>query len=636
MCGIAGVFYFADEDRGVEVERTVAALLDRTRHRGPDDRGEMTAPAFGMGTTRLAIIDLARGHQPMTAGGERYAICFNGEIYNYRRLRAALIQEGAGFATESDTEVVLQGYLKWGAKVLDRLEGMFAFAIYDRQRHELFLARDRLGKKPLYYYKDADKLIFCSEVQAIAATDGLRLSVDVQSYWDFLTYRYVPGTATAYAGVSKLARGNFCRISRAGMATEKYWEIPGGADTPAPAPGEATRRFGALFASAVEKRLVADVPVGVVLSGGIDSCAVLMEASKHKPTDSYHVFFRSDDEDFNELKYAERMARHANSTLHVVEATEQAFLDGLHDLSAVTDEPIADLASVPFKMVCDLAAKDLKVVLSGEGADEVLAGYGYHHLMRRMARLAVLSRLPGPALRALRAVIEAVCGRRLRIFDEVSIPAAEYGRYLNHNITFQMEQGAKRGFSAGDRGFADSARVIADAYDAVKAEDPLNQMLHVISGDWLTEDVLMKSDKVSMSASLEARCPFLDHALVEYLFRLPGNRKVGAFNGRLESKVLLRRYLDGKVPADILSRRKLGFPVPAYSIRSDRELDFMHDILGAADCFYPRILDRVAVLGLLAGARAARSVAQTATKHFLWSVAVFEIWFRRNGKYATA
>ncbi|MGH6660165.1 MAG: asparagine synthase (glutamine-hydrolyzing), partial [Rhodospirillales bacterium] len=445
MCGIAGIFFFADGDRGGEVKKTVAALLDRIRHRGPDDRGEMLSPRFGMGTTRLAIIDLTRGHQPMSAAGGRYSICFNGEIYNYRRLRAALIGDGARFETESDTEVILQGYLRWGPKVLARLEGMFAVAIYDAERHELFLARDRLGKKPLYYYKDADKLIFCSEVQAMARLDGLRLSICPQSYWDFLTYRYVPGTATAYERVSKLESGHFCRLERSGMAVERYWRIPAhsGSANPAPPAGDPARRFGELFAAAVEKRLVADVPVGMVLSGGIDSCAVLREASKHKSTDSYHVFFRSDDKDFNELRFAERMAKHAGSTLHVVEATEQAFFDQLHDIAAITDEPLADLASVPLKMVCDLAAKDLKVVLSGEGADEVLAGYGYHDLSRRIERLKLLRRFPKPLRNVVRKIMESACGRPLRIFDEVDVPLADYGRRLNHNITFQMDQGGK-------------------------------------------------------------------------------------------------------------------------------------------------------------------------------------------------
>jgi len=433
MCGIAGIFFFAGGDRLGEVKETVAPLLGRIAHRGPDDSGEIISPAFGMGTTRLAIIDLSGGHQPMTAGGGRYSICFNGEIYNFRRIRSALVEAGCAFRTESDTEVILQGYLTWGSEVLDRLEGMFAIAIYDAERHELFLARDRLGKKPLYYYRDADRLIFCSEVRAMAGLDGLGLRVDAQSYWDFLTYRYIPGTATAFERVFKIERGHFYRVSAAGMEATRYWRIPMAADEPAvpPSSGDLTRRFGDLFAAAVEKRLVADVPVGVALSGGIDSCAVLMEASKHAAIDSYHVHFPSDDEDFNELKYAELMAKRANSTLHVVEATEQAFFDQLHDMAAITDEPLADLASVPFKMVCELAAKDLKVVLSGEGADEVLAGYGVHYLSRRIDRLGRLRNLPRPALGLLRKIMETACGRPLKIFDEVEVPLAAYGRHLN-------------------------------------------------------------------------------------------------------------------------------------------------------------------------------------------------------------
>ena len=629
MCGIAGIFFFTGGDRRAEVNKSVVSLLGNIAHRGPDDCGEMIAAAFGMGTTRLSVIDLPGGHQPMTAGGGRYSICFNGEIYNYRQIRSELAKEGCAFKTESDTEVILNGYLKWGEKVLDRLEGMFAFAIYDAERHDLFLARDRLGQKPLYYYRDADKLIFCSEVRALAGLDGIRLNINAQSYWDFLTYRYIPGTATAFERVFKVEPGHFYKVTASGMEATRYWRIPKQAgETQAPPSNDPQQHFGDLFATAVEKRMVADVPVGVVLSGGIDSCAVLMEASKHAAVDSYHVHFPGTDEDFNELKYAELMAKQAGSALHVVEATEQGFFDQLHDLAAITDEPLADLAALPFKMVCDLAAQDLKVVLSGEGADEVLAGYGYQHLSRRLDRLGLLQKLPRPALGVLRKIIETACRRPLKIFDEVDMPLARYGKHLNHNITFQMDQGGKLGLMAGDHRFEDSARFLDSAYDGVASEDPLNQILHVISGDWLVEDVLMKSDKVSMSASLEARCPFLDHDLVEFLFRLPGRVKVGPFNGQCESKVLLRRYLDGKVPGEILSRRKLGFPVPAYSLRADRELDFMHDTLSADDCFYPQFLNRDAIMGLLAGIKEARSSVQSSIKHFLWSVAVYEIWFR--------
>jgi len=635
MCGIAGIYFFAggSERRG-EVQKTVASLLGGIAHRGPDDRGEITTPAFGMGTARLSIIDLASGHQPMTAGGGRYSISFNGEIYNYLQLRADLIEQGISFDTHSDTEVILNGYLKWGPSVLDRLEGMFAIAIYDAERHELFLTRDRLGQKPLYCYRDDEKIIFCSEVQAMAALDSLQLTVNAQSYWDFLTYRYIPGTATAFERVTKIEPGHFYKVIGTTMEATRYWRIPKAADdTSAPLQGDPAQRFGALFADAVEKRLVADVPVGVVLSGGIDSCAVLMEASKNKSINSYHVHFPGSDEDFNELKYAKLMAKQTGSTLHVVEATEQAFFDQLHDIAAITDEPLADLASVPFKMVCDLAAKDLKVVLSGEGADEVLAGYGYNHIYKRLDRLKMLKKIPGPLRGALKAVMETAYGRPLKIFDEVGVPLDEYGNRLNHNITFQMDQGGKRDLLAGDLHFEDSARYLDAAYADVAAEDPINQILHVISGDWLVEDVLMKSDKVSMSASLEARCPFLDHNLVEFLFRLPGNAKVGNFNGQFQSKVLLRRYLDGKIPSEILSRNKLGFPVPAYSINSDPELDFMHDILGAADCFYPQILGRDAVMGLLGGMKQARSSVQTSIKHFLWSIAVYEIWINNSRQY---
>jgi asparagine synthase (glutamine-hydrolysing) len=630
MCGIAGIFQFCDNTDHVSLSKNVKHLLNSIKHRGPDNQGISDQGQCVLGMVRLSIIDIPTGHQPMFSPDNRYSIVFNGEVYNYREIRDGLQKESVTFETNSDTEVILKGYVKYGVKILDLLDGMFAFAIYDSLNEELFIARDRLGKKPLYYYKDSEKLIFCSEVHAISKYIGLDLSLNKQSYWDYLTYRYIPGVDTSYSQIKKFERGEYSLISTSGVTKNSYWSIPRESSS------EPIReikvdsiadRFGTLFSQSVTKRLVSDVPVGVMLSGGIDSCAVLYEVSKHQPIDSYHVFFDTTDNDYNELKYAKQMAQFSGSPLHVVEATRQDFYDQLLDISKITDEPLSDLASIPFKMVCDLAAKNVKVALSGEGSDEILAGYGINSIQRRLQLLSVLNRVPESIRRWVRVIVEKREGRKIALFDEVGKSIEQWGKNSNYNITYQISHNEKAEFLHADteHEFFDSSRFLHELYDSVEDEDVINQLLHIVSSDWLEQDVLMKSDKVSMSSSLELRCPFLDHHLVEYLFKVPGNFKVGNLNGQHQSKLLLKKYLYGKIPDNLVFRKKLGFPVPSYDLKAQKDVEFMYDILNSDDCYYLQIFQKNKVMKLLDSLKYNFSESGS-LKHFLWSMVVYELW----------
>ena len=297
------------------------------------------------------------------------------------------------------------------------------------------------------------------------------------------------------------------------------------------------------------------------------------------------------------------------------------------DISKITDEPLSDLASIPFKMVCDLAAKNVKVALSGEGSDEILAGYGINSIQRRLQLLSVLNRVPESIRRWVRVIVEKREGRKIALFDEVGKSVEQWGKNSNYNITYQISHNEKAEFLHVDteHEFFDSSRFLHELYDSVEDEDVINQLLHIVSSDWLEQDVLMKSDKVSMSSSLELRCPFLDHHLVEYLFKVPGNFKVGNLNGQHQSKLLLKKYLYGKIPDNLVFRKKLGFPVPSYDLKAQKDVEFMYDILNSDDCYYLQIFQKNKVMKLLDSLKYNFSESGS-LKHFLWSVVVYELW----------
>ena len=634
MCGIAGIYYFDRKTEKDNVNQTVEELLLSLSHRGPDDKGKVIYNSFGMGMTRLSIIDLDKGHQPIFDAENRYSIVFNGEIYNYQLLRENLYKEGIKFKTQSDTEVILLGYLKKGVSFLDSLEGMFSFVIYDSHEHKLFMTRDRLGKKPLYYYKDNEKLVFSSEVQGLLKLESLNCSIDEQAYWDYLTFRYVPDEHTTINKINKFKPGHFAHVSSNTINIKEYWKIPLSKEHAIDTfHSGLINDFASLFAESVKKRLVSDVPVGIVLSGGIDSCAILYEASKHQKINSYHVYFKNSKFDYNELNYARLMAEHVNSKLNIIEVNENDFIDYLSKMSSITDEPLSDLASIPFKFVCDLAAKDVKVVLSGEGADEIMAGYGSNSIYKKLCLLKLLRSNSFSRYLAIRLSTFFSDSRKDKINQYFNL-GKSWGEATNYNITFQADQSLKLSLmNDANHNFLDSSRIIQTIYRNNKFEDSLNQMLHVISRDWLVENVLMKSDKVSMSSSIEVRCPFLDHKLVEKLFQLPGKYKVGFYRKKFESKILLRKYLANKIPEEIIRRKKLGFPVPAYNLQSKKYRDYIFDVLNSSNCYYNRIFKKDKIIDLFSLAIKNNTNSESRLKHFIWSIVTFEQWFKSRSKY---
>jgi asparagine synthase (glutamine-hydrolysing) len=618
MCGIAGIVGADPPESALEQVRRMSARLV---HRGPDDAGEWADDrGAALAVRRLSIIDLEGGHQPMEAPSGT-TIAFNGEIYNFKKLRNELEGRWA-FRTRSDTEVVLALYETEGIAALDRLEGMFAFALVDRAHERVHLLRDRLGKKPLYYTDGDGPLVFASELKGLFEGLDARPALDRQALYDYLTLRYVPAPATPWKGIRKLEPGQRLELDlRDGSRRlHRWWSVDfvsnGGAAPDAPA------EFERLLLEAVEKRLVAsDVPVGVLLSGGIDSSAVSAAAVElgHRAFHTFSVGFAEGGQ-FSELQYAREVARHIGSRHHEVVIDQEQFLEALPDLVYQTDEPLADLATIPLHAVARLAREHVKVVLSGEGGDEVLAGYDLDSLAARLARLRSL---PRPLVAAAAAVLPRERGKLARAYARAGWAGSL--RAANAHMTAVFDDSEKDLLWGGPDGFRPTADLIDSWYAEARSPHPLDQLLQVYARSWLPEDLLMKADKATMATSLELRTPFLDHELVEWAARLPLHWKVGSPQDGWRSKRILREFAERRLPKSIIQRGKQGFPVPAYHWLAE----------GLGEWASKRLLRSEAKVGGLLDQRAMREPLEQAAggdlraAHQVWTLIVLDHWLER-------
>ncbi|HZI17546.1 MAG TPA: asparagine synthase (glutamine-hydrolyzing) [Pyrinomonadaceae bacterium] len=628
MCGIVGVAGEIGRDEALSV---VARMNEAIFHRGPDDEGSWAEDGFAFGMRRLSIIDLSGGHQPMWDDRTGLGVVFNGEVYNYRELRERMTREGETWATHSDTEVVLKSLARSGLEGVNGWNGMFAVAAYDARDRSLLLVRDRMGVKPLYYFWDGRRLLFASEVKALLASGLVPRRLDRQAVWDYLTYRYVPGPSSVWEGVRKLPPGHALKFSPGGAPEEvRYWhsEVLGETNGHGARPEQTDREFAELFLDAVNLRLVAsDVPVGVFLSGGLDSSAVAAAAVElgHR---NFHTFSVGFDEGgyFSELPHARRMAEHVGAQYHEVVLDREQFLELLPEAVYHSDEPLADLTVVPLLALSRLARHDVKVVLSGEGSDEVLAGYDLDESERLWSAVRSLQRLPRPVLgagaRLAGLALPGGLGRRaLRVGGE---PLSDWNRRDRPHITRYWSQGEKARLWPGGAGL-DSERILAAQYGAARSADPLQQLLAVYQQSWLVEDLLMKADKMTMAASLEARTPFLDYRLVEWANRQPNRVKIGREGlFRYRTKEVLRRFCERRLPAEVLRREKRGFPVPAYGwLREGLDRWAAEKLLGPESRTAPAF-SREEVEQLISAARAGAGDAA----HRVWMLVILELWLR--------
>jgi asparagine synthase (glutamine-hydrolysing) len=615
MCGIAGLYRF---DPAARVEPAlVGAMGARLAHRGPDEEGVFVGENVGLAHRRLSIIDLAAGHQPLFNEDQSVVVVFNGEIYNHRDLRTTLQARGHRFATRSDTEVILHGYEERGEDSVSDLRGMFAFALWDRRRRRLVLARDRVGIKPLYYYQGPDFLAFASEIKALLVCPGVPRELDSEALDLYLSLRYVPGPRTLFKGIRKLEPGHLLVRDGYGSWSKRYWDLP----LPSPGPHDAAaaaRRFEETLEESVRLHLMSEVPLGVFLSGGLDSTAVLAlltRVARGERLKTFTVGYEpstADAVEANEFDYARLAAESFGAEHQEIRLGDEQFQDTLADVVWHLDEPVADPACVPLFHVSRLARSEITVVLSGEGADEILGGYPIY---RRMLGIERAQRWAGSPLAALAPLAARSAAQpRLRQFlRSTGLPLER--RYRGVSRAFLPETKATLLGRAAPDDLLDD--IFGRRYAAVQSASALERMLYVDTKIWLPDDLLVKADKMTMANSQELRVPFLDHHVVELAAAAPSALKVNGSG----SKLLLRQAMNGIVPRAIIERSKKGFPVPTVPLLQ-RLGGFTRELLLGRDSACRSRFDAGVVARLLDE----HERGKARWDQELWSLLVFELW----------
>ncbi len=625
MCGLCGILSWRD---GAPCDPAVlAAMTDRMAHRGPDGRGVWLEGAVGLGHRRLSIIDVEGGRQPMENETGTVRVVFNGEIYNHRELRRPLEEKGHVFRTRCDTEVLVHLYEELGADFVTRLNGMFAIAVWDARDKTLTLARDRLGIKPLFYYVWRGGIVFASELQALLKHPEVPREIDPRSLHLYLNHQFVPAPRTLLPGVKKLRPAEVLQVEPGGRVKSRiYWRL---AYEPkvALSKEEAGEGLAEHLERSVRRRLMSDVPLGAFLSGGIDSSSIVFWMRRHVtgPLRTFSIGF--DDPTYNELDYARQMAE-LLETEHHEEVLTAAGLSVVDLLGELLDEPLADVSMIPTYLVSHLARREVKVCLSGDGGDELLAGYE-RHLASRLDR-NIYRRLPRSLRRRwiepLAAQLPATDGKKgladlARRFVEGAAkdPRGEQMRWQ----TFLPDPWLDRIYSEAMQQQA----AAVDRFEAVAAltrsldGGPLDRELAVELALYLPDDILAKVDRMSMAVSLEVRVPFLDHELVEFAASLPQGFKMRALRG----KSILRRAMRRRLPKRILTRRKEGFSIPVKRWLRDELYDRVAATFAGDAVRESPWLQAEGLTAMLDAHRERRGEYS----HALWSLFTLALWLER-------
>jgi asparagine synthase (glutamine-hydrolysing) len=584
MCGIAG--FFGEGDRPL-----LDALAGAMVHRGPDGGGAYCEGPVGLTMRRLAIIDLEGGWQPIGSDDGALQLVFNGELYNYRELKAERLP-GVQFKTASDTEVVLRMYEAFGEDAFRQLNGMYAFALWDGRQGRLYLVRDRVGVKPLYYFEGPRRLTFASELKSLLEDPGIPRRLDHDALASYLTWQYVPGPDTILAGVRKLPPGSFMRLEAGQAPTIRtYWSPQ--APARASDPGEFPRVFG----DAVRRQMVADVPVGAFLSGGIDSSLVVALMREHAGPGLKTFTAGFADPRLDESGWAATVARHLGVAHEIVRLDDTA-LDELPALAWSLDEPVADRAALPTLLLARAAAREVKVVLTGEGSDELFGGYPRYRLERWARRF---HDLPGRQL--WRAIAPALPAKVAKILLSPADPARRRQQWV---ANFTPEARARL-----------LAAPVLDAEPPAPADGSLAAQLLLDFRSWLVDDVLMKVDKTTMAASLEARVPFLDHDVVDWALGLPDDAKLRGET----TKYVVKRAAERILPPAVIHRPKQGFHTPTATwFRAKRGQDLLKDVLLGSQrgLFNPQEVE----------ALIRRHANGEDLDQGLWNLLILELWLR--------
>jgi len=568
MCGICGATGQGDS-------ATLHAMTATLTHRGPDDAGLFESPGIALGVRRLSIIDVPGGHQPIANEDSSVVVAFNGEIYNYLELRTRLEGRGHHFRTRSDTEVLVHLYEEYGDALVHLLQGMFAFALWDAKRRRLLLARDRLGIKPLYYAETRDGLVFASEAKTLFEHPDVRPQINLEALDLYLSLRYVPGPDTLFRGVKKLAPGHLLTHQNGKTEIHRYWELVLGDFQPAVNLDEAVEEFRALLADTVRAHLISDVPVGVLLSGGLDSSAVAaLAAVTARPPDrptalkTFTVGFDLPGS-HNELAEARATAKHLHTDHHELVVKPDA-AELLPKLAWHMDEPVADPAALPTYLICSFARASVPVVLTGEGGDELLAGYPRYVWFDRAK--ALQRRVPHWIReRVLSASRAAPVGERYhRALENVLAERSDLERHLHWVPGLAPELRSE--LSHNRQPMTDD---VVERYLKPSSEHTIHRLMSLDIHTWLVDDVLHKMDRMSMATSVEARVPFLDHRLVEFVASLPLDVKLA----NLGTKTLLKHAMAPLLPRATVRRRKHAFQIPLDQWVAGPLRDFVHDTL---------------------------------------------------------
>ncbi len=625
MCGICGIFNYRDGQRANE-----AALLEMNQqlvHRGPDDAGTLVSDRTGLAMRRLSIIDLKTGHQPLCNEDGSIWIVFNGEIYNHAELRQKLIARGHTYRTHSDTESVVHLYEEYGSDCVDHLRGMFAFAIWDKPRHMIFAARDRLGIKPFYYCQRDGAFVFGSEIKALLVYPGIRPEFNTGVLPEYLAFGYVSSEETLFSGVRKLPAGHTLRLGENGeIAIRRYWDLSVADDSEPRPRSYYVNRYRELLEDAVSSHLMSDVPLGVFLSGGLDSSAVAALASKSRqePVQTFSVGYA--EQAYSELPYAKIVSDHIGSRHQEILVTRRQFFDTLPDVIWHEDEPVCWPSSIALYHLAKLSRDYVTVVLTGEGSDETLAGYTRYPWTVWNARMDAVYRSIIPS------------GMRALVRDQIQSEklGATLRRKLEH--TCLGRDGASwnsfyfdnfySAFSAAEQAQLLRPELQRDTVSAYShsmmywersSGTLLKRLLYTDISTYLVE-LLMKQDQMSMAASIESRVPFLDHPLVEFAARIPSSYAVKG----LEGKSILKSAVEDLLPHSIIYRKKMGFPTPWLGWLVGEQLQELEDLL-----LEPRSMQR----NLFRPEAIRRLFAEHRTRtrdnsNRIWRLLNLELWFR--------
>lgn len=618
MCGICGVV-------GVSDKELIKRMTDVVSHRGPDDEGYFLDDDVSLGHRRLSIIDLKGGHQPMHNEDESIWIVFNGEIYNYLDLRGYLEKKGHRFYTSSDTEVIIHAYEEFGDECVKKLRGMFAFAIWDMEQKKLFAARDRVGIKPFYYTTQNKKFFFGSEIKSILQDDEIKREVDLESLNEYITFGYVPGPKTILKHIYKLLPGHTLTFSDNEVKIKKYWTLRFSHDKNKDEKYYAEKIYNILD-ECVKSWSMSDVPIGALLSGGIDSSAIvgLMSKNSEQEIKTFSVGFL-EGEKFNELQHARIVSDFFGTDHHEIIVDFDKYIKFLPKSIWHMDEPMFEQATIPLYYVSELARKQVKVVLTGEGADELFAGYERYfgdYIATRYQKIPAIIRKVGDKV-ILKTTNHLYLSGLVKKGFEAMVIEDEFDRCMRWHTVFTKEDKeelySKR--YAHDIKNPDSPfQTIQKYHNDKAAENVLEKILYVDMKVWLPDDLLIKKDKMGMATSIEARVPFLDHNLIEFAATIPPNLKCKG----LKTKYILKKAVSDLLPKVIIKKKKMGFPVPIEPWLRGELGDMAQDILLGPEARKRGYFEQEFVQKLLKS----HQTGKKDMSKLIWPLIVFELWHR--------